>query len=297
MTLVEILIAVGIMSLGMIGIAALFHLAVRNITTAGHRTIAAAVVQNALSSMRTCSLDLSVAPDQYATITIGVGDTRDLKGQPTDSLAWILAYYHEQKAPTPGGGIGHGHYLDTFQIPRVGVVTLPPNLNGQSNKYVACPWDKDYGWTATIRPTPIDEDGDGVADEDPPDGVDNDGDWQTDEDGPNVSRQTVWQVQVAAWRLYRLTAGTGAVSATFHRDSRTVDIVGESADFWNRVKTGDFIRHRRYGVWYRIAGLNPSLDQVRLVEPFTHPFADLSGPADFASRFHLISVCDSTIGP
>jgi len=295
MTLIEILIAIGIMSLGMIGIATLFHLAVRNITTAGHRTSAAAVAQNALSSMRVYSLDLSVAPAQYAIV-----GACPLDGQSPESLAWVLVYYHETINP-----IGHGYYLDTFQIPRD--VTLPTVLDGQWNgttAYVACPWDRDYGWTAAIRPTPINDDplADDLADEDPPDGVNNDGDGQTDEDGPNVSRQTVWQVQIAAWRLYRLTEGLdgvlGPLSATFYRGSTTVDIAGESDDFWNRVKTGDFIRHRKYGVWYRIAELNESARQVVLTEPFAHPFASaLAGPADCASRFHLISVCDSTIGP
>jgi len=306
MTLVEILIAIGILALGTMGIASLFYLGVRNASVSWHRLTAAAVARNAITSLRSYSLDLSVLPGAYGGLDMN--DDSDLldaaidiplRGWAQSFLSDALAHYHLTHT-----AMGHGYYYDTFQIPRD--VLLPASLAGKwqgTTAYVSCPWDADYGWTATIWPTPIDDDADGLADEDPPgnaDGVgddNDDGDGLVDEDGPNVSGRAIFQVQVAAWRKYRLIRNVGAVSATFQPGSQTVSIAGATADFWNKVKVGDWIRHRRHGVWYRVMDLDRATDRVVLAEPFSHPFATtLTGPVDLADRFHLISVYDAAIG-
>jgi len=170
---------------------------------------------------------------------------------------------------------------------------------------VACPWDADFGWTATLWPTPLDDDGDGFADEDPAGscaGVDNDGDWQVDEDGPNVTDRTiwgvqVWGVQVAVWRKFQLIGGGGTPTGTFSRGSSIVPVAGATAEFWKRVKTGDFVRHRDYGVWCRIAEVDSANSRLILAAPFAYPVAAIGGEIEVASRFHLISTYDATIGP
>ena len=310
MTLIEILIAMGIFTIGVMGILTLFPVAIRNVSVAVNRTMGAAVAKNAIASIRLYAIDLSVAPGVYATI--GTPSFITLDGRSGVSFSHAIRDYHRHA--TKGRYLGQGVYHDSFKIP--GDVTLPASLSGGGGGYVAVPWHQDMGWTATLRPTPKDGDGDGVADEDPKgvdkfdvdhEFVDDDGDdpgdgTLTDEDEPNIDDDTVYQAQIAVWRNYALVASAG-VTADFGNDSRTVDIAhGGDTDLWNKVKPGDYIRHVGHGVWYQIAQVLPGAGladgQIVLSEKFSHPFAaPLSGPIELANRFRLVALYDTVVGP
>jgi len=324
MTLIEILMAMGIFMLGVIGILTLFPVAIRNISIAVNRTIGAAVAKNAIASMRFFAIDLSVAPDEFATITDGAPPDTELKGQPGFSFSHAVRDYH-LAAATDGRYLGHGVYnQDSFKIP--GDVNLPASLIGGGGAYVAVPWHADFGWTATLRPMPKDDDGDGLKDEEPA-GIDDDGDGSFGDDPPNIDDNTVYQAQIAVWRNYALIKSRDAMgnftTGKFHpygnlllqypkADAGKVYIKECGAgdpDLWNRVKPGDYIRHRGHGVWYQIAEVQPGTapapyqGQIILARAYSHPFAreaagaTLEGDVEFANRFRLVALYDTVIGP
>jgi hypothetical protein len=221
------------------------------------------------------------------------------------------------------------------------------DVNGDGKPdYVAVPWHPDFGWTATLRPTPKDGDGDGLADEDPAGahaGMDDDGDGRPgpvgayDEDEPNINDNTAYQAQIAVWRNYALIEDPGLkeippkpAQGKFHPlpgyrpalgyppDLARVVYITEGgltgdSDLWNRVKPGDYIRHKGHGVWYQIAEVQrgtapaPYHGQIILARAYTHPFAreplgadpgaPLEGEVQFANRFRLVALYDTVIGP
>jgi hypothetical protein len=87
---------------------------------------------------------------------------------------------------------------------------------------------------------------------------------------------------------------------------------GAGADLWNRIKPGDYIRHRRHGIWCQIAEVQPGTvvspydaktydGQITLVRAYAHPFAreaynaTLEGDVQFANRFRLVSLYDTIL--
>ena len=327
MTLIEILMAMGIFMLGVIGILTLFPVAIRNISIAVNRTIGAAVAKNAIASMRFFAIDLYWIPSGVATIN-ATSDI-ELDGRFGSSFSHAVRDYHLDaiaSGGTDGRYLGHGIYHDPFKIPED--VELPDVLKGDINgdgtpEYVAVPWHPDFGWTATLRPMPKDDNvpPNALADEAPA-GI------GAGDDPPNIDDNTAYQTQIAVWRNYALidSAGTTGISAKgkFHPYGENqyktprldtfvyITLGGAGADLWNRVKPGDYIRHKGHGVWYQIAYVQPGAvlspydgvtydGQIILARAYSHPFAreaaPLEGEVQFANRFRLVALYDTVIGP
>jgi len=313
MTLIEILMAMGIFMLGVIGILTLFPVAIRNISIAVNRTIGAAVAKNAIASMRLFAIDLYWVPSDFATIH-ATSDI-ELDGRFGSSFSHAVRDYHLDaiaSGGTDGRYLGHGIYHDPFKIPEDVELSdvLKGDINGDGTpEYVAVPWHPDFGWTATLRPMPKDDNvpPNALADEAPA-GI------GAGDDPPNIDDNTAYQTQIAVWRNYALidSAGTTGISAKgkFHpapqylvdQDRVAItDVGGAGSDLWNRVKPGDYIRHRRHGVWYQIAEVLPATGEIILTKAYAHPFAreaaPLEGEVQFANRFRLVALYDTVIGP
>lgn len=307
MTLIEILIAMGILAVGMLGILALFPLAVRSISVAVNRTLGAAAAKNMIVSLRQYSIDLSQAgAGPYGQIDMGGAGTAYLDGS-SGTLSGALAGYH---ANTP---LGHGYPVATFRIPEdlSNGAALASRFNGLA---LPVSFHEDVGVSAVFVPLPSDDDVDGYADEDPPGTTpaNFDGDGATDEDGiavgGTVTDQTLYSVQVAAWRDCKLLTdiddgSPGYVTGTFSFDNPTrVAIDDENEDFWNKVKDGDYIRHHDYGIWYQIHDVDRANSRVVLSQPFRHSVlvnaGQTLGPAqvDLASRWNLVGLYNAVVG-
>jgi len=266
MTLIEILIAAGILALGMVGILSLFLLAIHNVSTAVSRTVGASVARQAAVSLEHYSLDLA-ALDTPAVASVG---GIDLDGSGANVCGAISTV----------ANVGDGWADPCFRLPE-GCI-LPDALKGDAaGNCVKVRWNPDYGWTATFLP--IDA-GDPVV----------------------ITDRTRYCVQIAIWRHHKLFSeeviGTGPGSpptGAFTSGSPVVVIGNESPEFWTRVKPGDYIRHADVGVWYQIAELNePDPGDVTLSGNFWHPVpGPLSGAVEVASRLRLIGLYDAALRP
>ncbi len=303
MTLIEILIAMGILAIGMMGILTLFPLAIRNISIAVNRTMGAAVAKNAIASLSMYAVDLSRLDASFPPVVIGEvaadgtnnGSNVLLEGV-GGNMSWAIYAYHTDNPP----GIGHGVPRRSFQMPDdlANADAVGRDFDGKPGvDAVTVPWHTDFGWTATFLPMPVNDDpgNDDLADEDPVDGIDNDGDLSTDEDDVNITPTTIYAVQVAVWRNYRLIyPAAAAPTGTFKSGESEVSILGADAEFWTKVKPGDFIRHKDHGIWYQIAELSGG--SVFLAGEFSHPVDSISGDVEVASRFRLVAIYDSAVG-
>ncbi|MFP4028714.1 MAG: prepilin-type N-terminal cleavage/methylation domain-containing protein [Candidatus Brocadiia bacterium] len=279
-TLVEILIAIGILAVGMMGICAIFPLAIRNVTTAKNRYVADSIGRSAIVSLKQYSLHLS---DGYGRGQFSNGKTKTLGDQPWDNMCAALHDFCSTETR------GHGNMNPTFQIYPDAVHT-DSDLDGSD--YVKCPENPDYGWTATLTPVPFDDDGDGKSDENGP----APGDDPYAENG--IKQDTNWNVQVAVWRNYKIEDDSG--SATFTQDSQWVEFTTDPD--WDEIRAQDYLRSTEVGIWYRIAAIDQSNSRVRLVRAFKNPTLDDGGQltghtVEIASRHHLVALYSSTINP
>ena len=245
MTLVEILIAMGILALGFVGILTLFPLSIRNFQTATDRTTAATVVKNAIASLHRYQVGLGQddtgtpelegyfqLPLVYSAAfppSIGWHQVPDPTA-PAPTMPKVILMHH-QSSPAHMVGNGARPLLQnppregatvrrTFRIPD-DLANTPGEISDAANNVVVVPWKRQIGWTAVFLPIPEDDDGNWGADEDPlgdPDGDanhDDDNDGATDEDDC-IMQGSRYRVQIAVWRGYALIhEGTDPFTGTF----------------------------------------------------------------------------------
>ena len=262
-TLIEILIAVGVLAIGIIGILTFFPVAIRNISVAVSRTVAASVGKSVVVSLNHYAIDLSVIdPDNLAgnpagTISAGA-DTFVLDGTRDSWTDALLGF---------DGDVGNGDGTDSFKIPDG--VTLPKVLRTSAGTTVAVPGKDEYSWSATFLPIPMDA---------------------------AIDDSTIYSVQIAVWRNHELFTGLGLPTGTFENGNDEVDISGEADEFWDAAKPGNFIRHTGMGIWCQIKDRNSGADTVTLSRNFYHTSASISGSVEVASRFRLVALYDTTVG-
>jgi len=268
MTLVEILIAMGILAFGLFGILTLFPIAIRNISTATGRTSAATVAKSVMTSLQSGYLDLrshklsstdnrtEVTADPvldepsgaalYWIYTSGFGTSTDPR------FSRVIQYFAAQ-----GGTVGDGSTDSTFRIPD----NLANKTDVGDGNLVKPDWAPGYGWTATFLPLSDD-----------------------------IDEHTCYRVQIAVWREYQLK---WQGDAEFTPGDDTVQVASRTD-----AKPGDYIRLDKLGIWYRIQGVNDDNKTVELAVPFKHPSGGvLSGPASIASRFKLVGIYETVVGP
>lgn len=323
MTLIEILIAMGIMMLGMLGILTLFPIAIRSMSKAVNRTLGAAAAKNAIVSMSLYCIDLT---DTAVYADTGVYGILDVNGDGSydadddflldaDNTQWNLSQALYGFDADASHTIGHGWPDASFKLPddllNKAKVAKDFDKDGTVDA-IPVDWHTDIGWTATFVPVPVDSDIDGYGDEDPKVGVDrDDSDGLSPYDDPvNITDQTLYAVQVAVWRNYKLFESIGAnPKGTFGYQSPYVGISDVNGEFWNKVKTGDYLRYHAHGVWYQIQEVDKSNTRVKLAEDYRHAVltdlnphplgtSDTLGPVkiDVASRWRLIALHDAVVG-
>ena len=310
MTLIEILIATGILAVGLIGLLSLFLLAIRNVSTTVGRTMAASVAKQVIVSFDHDALDLGALDVPYT----GVSAVPYVSGLALDggttALCEAIHSHHVNVF-----NIGHGVPVSCFRIPECS--ELPDYLKGDPDgdgtpEYVAVRWEYDpvkkrrrrspYGWTATFMPIET-GDNDGQHDEDPDvDGSDDDGDGSDGEDPVTITDHTTYFVQVAVWRDYRLFSGLGSPTGDFTAadaapdNNRTVVIHNAADEFWDTVRPGTYIRHKGIGIWYQVSSV--SKPNVMLSGEFWHPVSGThTGEVEVASRFRLVALYDTVLRP
>jgi len=305
MTLIEILIAMGILALGMMGILTLFPLAIRSIGKAVDRTIGSAVAKNVVASLDNYAIELSDTATYQGVLDLnqdGAANPSDDAYLDGSSQLWGLSAaitaYNAGLIADGQPALGHGVPRRTFRIPEdLSGPTALYDSDGDGNPdSVPVPWHTDFRWTATFVPTPVDDDSDGYGDNDPVGG------GFGGADDVNISDQNPFTVQVAVWRNFRLTSNIGSPTGTFHYDSPYVDISGAAPAFWSRVRAGDYLRHEAHGIWYQILELDEAGGRAVLAENFTHPVLTPSytsqgpDPIELASQWRLVALHEAIVG-
>ncbi len=355
LTLTEILIATGILLVGMLGALSVFPLALRNVQTAMDRTSGAAVADNVFSALDRRQLGItapapgSALPSNPEAPKIGYMD----QPSPTaggvawdadtfDNMAEVIRSYHINTEPR---GLGlrpvhdaGGAIWRTFRVPE-------DIENGGSiagvGEAVSVPENPQLDWTAVFVPRTKNDNGVWYPGSDPygdPSGnADDDGNTVTDDD-PIISSDWTddttadvstprYRVQVAVWRNYEQPE-TLPGCATFwgydnvdnepvvdsdysadgkdaadNPDQPTDPATGVPAPVSDEARIimvdaslpsdpddraavrsamqdaggGDYVRHRAYGWWFRIASVEQTGEdtwRITLANEFTHPLMD-----------------------
>ena len=260
MTLVEILIAMGVLSVGMISICALLPLGIRNTAVATGRTVGASVAKTASVSLEGDAVDLSQLSADTAEV-LGDSGTLALDGDSGD-LQLAIKSYNDRADRTISAQRG-------FQIP--GDLENATTF-GDGNVVNYKQWDSGasqwvetaYGWSATLIPQ------------------------------GTISLQTTYTAQIAVWRNCKLI-DSAAVGANFHVDNPQVAIVTAPEAWWGAVAAGDYVREINHGVWYKIAAVSKPDGKLILATDFPH---DAVGTQlEVASRFRLLALYGSVVAP
>lgn len=274
LTLIEILIAMGILAFGLFGILTLFPIAIRNISIATGRTTAAGVAKSAITSLENGYLDIR---GHWLTSEDEVAGQDDWTVNPKLAGSPLYDIYRTKSAsafpPFPinpqfcraiqyfaasGGIVGDGstEQQRTFQLPR--------DLDDADSDIIEPTGAPGYGWTATFLPL-----------------------------SNVIDLRTRYRVQIAVWRDYglRYDGSGGNFTGTFQ--------TGDSVDlhwFAFDANPGDYIRLDRLGIWCRIEDVDDDKRGVTLTVPFKHPSGvALSGPVSIASRFNLLGLYETGI--
>lgn len=273
LTLIEILIAMGILAFGLFGILTLFPVAIRNISIATGRTTAGGVAKSAITSLQSGYLDIRghwlTSEDEVAGQDNWTVNPR-LAGAPlyaiydfymiSPQFCRAIEYF-----AASGGIVGDGSTEQerTFQLPK--------DLDDTDGDVIEPIRAPDYGWTATFLPL-----------------------------SNMIDPRTRYRVQIAVWRDYdlRYDGSGGNFTGSFQRNAGHTDDSVQLHWLALDAKPGDYIRLDRHGIWYRIESINDAHDIVKLAVPFKHPSGvSLSGPVSIASGFKLLGVYETGIGP
>lgn len=120
MTLVEILVAMGVLAVGMMGICALIPLAIRNTGVSVNKTQAASEAKSVMESLRR---------DSFSLGTTG-----------SDSKV-------RSSLPASSGNLRIPEDVKPGKLP-----ARLANPSATPARYMVCTWDKALGWTATLVP-------------------------------------------------------------------------------------------------------------------------------------------------
>ena len=198
MTLIEILIAVGILAFGMFGILTMFPVAIRNVQTNFGNTRAAGVARQVSSALQ--QGELTLQPDVWNMLTDTSNDTDvRIADVGSDSINW--ADYKSIGAlinaatdgPIASVQAGNGYQSPSFKVgalnPDAGTLTDKPWLYSTQNDNpepvmpIYRPGtgglqQTDFGWSATFLPLSM-----------------------------PLNRNTLYRAQIAVWRDYQLKYG------------------------------------------------------------------------------------------
>lgn len=312
MTLIEILIAMGILAMGLFGVLSLFPVAIRNVGMSVNRTRAVGIAEDAIYSMRNKHLDMRMLSDMVSRTGNENADTErftvatsiapqlsDLTGM--RSFPHLIQWFMAQKSQD---AVGWGCPAGTGKLPGPTFKIGDPkflfyNWNPQDDQadnagfvpvleydHLSDQWmPSQFGWTASFLPLDADFDA-----------------------------QTSYRVQVAVWRNYDLRYGSDDTNDPRYRElSEELEGDGTQPEVvLNRpvpeARPGDYFRVDMHGVWYRIESVEEDNGHgvVNLVAPFRHPagagaFDPGSAPdplsVSIASSNRLIGIYDSLLTP
>ena len=322
MTLVEILIAIGILAVGMMCICSLLPLGIRNTAVSVDRTVAASVAKTAMESMKHASFDLTAVqasnPDSCGRVANApLGLNRSL----VRAIAEYWAYGANGSAFPDGrmlGIFGTGASSPGgFMVPADVELLLQFRGGATTNpaEFVRFPDNPEYGWTATLIPTVIeDNDHDGRSGEDkwgpgtPPTRVDGDGDSNAD-DAPEFTDTTSYYAQIAIWRVTgnSLDIKVFAYSTTvkiLNSSNGVAVLAGDDGDqFLKAAKPGDYMARGFHRIWYQITNVDAENRKIGLAKKFYTPYllaneeATGAGPVLLASRYKLVAIYNTVITP
>jgi len=283
MTLIEILIAMFILAIGLMGILATLNVTVQNVKIAENQTTGPNVARQAIVSLRSGYIDLvkdvgnaiSTRPNTWnPTITTSSGDI------PLYTLAnWPNAIYEYSGTHK---GDGTDTYKQTFQLPWD---LSDPTLDGEGDgNTIPTSGVSRFSWTATFMPL-----------EEPP-----------------VNIRTSYRVQITLWRKYDLIYDhefqPAVLAFTDLPTGQTHIALGQSAagsnseeEFAANVMVGDFIRIDEVGLWYHISEIEDIADGsvgVIVKGIYTHPRRnDVHSTVSIASKSRLIGLYETVITP
>jgi Tfp pilus assembly protein PilV len=300
MTLIEVLIAIFILAIGLVGILALFPVAVDGVGTVLKRSHGADLAENASVALAMGGVKL------YAS-----GATNDWR--PVDAAGHTVKFADDTLPAAPVSGwkdwpeaiskINAAAAGDTtktyepaarryFQIPRdlvvdagdgdaarrtfldrTGDLVSPASVAGETAL------SDGYGWSATLMP--IDA---------------------------TIDASTRYRVQIAIWRRHELTyyGPTAGFNVKFAKDKNDGDdqsvatLQSVPDGFTDRVVVGDYIRRRDIGVWHKITAVLEDAGKVEIrVTPDLSPDTPTGQPKEFeiASRRWLVGLYETMIDP
>jgi len=232
LTLTEILIATGILLVGMLGALSVFPLALRNVQTALDRTSGAAAAENVLSALQRRQLGITApAPghalyDESADSTASkIGYMKEENNPEADEKDWdtydtmadVIAAYHLADTKRVGWGLrpvdgAEGTIWPTFRVPG----DIENDITGV-NDAVSVPENPQLDWTAVFVPRTKNDNNYWYPGSDPLGDADGDGDDEDDDFGPDDDpiissdpddadtpdiKTPRYRVQVAVWRNY-----------------------------------------------------------------------------------------------
>lgn len=262
-TLVEILVAMGVLAIGMIGICALLPLGIRNVTASVHRSVGASVARSAMVSMHRGSIDLSGSDGRNVRIT-----------GPYGAPLW-----EEGDA----GGLQKRITLCTKTIDRRGGFRIPEDMyeiNGDTVPYRTDGQPSGYSWSAALIPNlPTDR--------------------PVDKNDTDIS----YTGQVAVWHQYRLLDNQAGVNPEWKvKSDGTAKVTKVSQAFWDLLSPGDRVRDAVHGWWFVIDQVRPAASEIVLAGHVPQELVDShanNGPAamDAASQLRLLSLYDFALRP
>ena len=317
MTLIEILIAMGILAMGLFGVLSLFPVAIRNVGMSVNRTKAVGMATDAIYSMRQRHLNMQMvgftgvrtADTERFKVATNPNVTRlsTLTGMRSfpHLIQWFIATNGNDAvgwgAPVGSGRlsgptfkIGHRDFLFYDWNPEDDTIDNDGYVPVLEYDHLSGEWlPTQFGWTATFLP--LDDNFNAAT-------------------AQEVAK-TNYRVQVAVWRNYKLRYDGSLPQGDRRYRRLDAELNGDAAQ---RIVTlnapvpnarpGDYFRVDMHGVWYRIESI--SGNEVTLVAPFRHPAAQSVGDPVFdpgaaadpitvsiASSHRLIGIYEALITP
>jgi len=284
MTLIEILMGTFILSVGLMGVLSMFPVAIRAVEETSNQITGPGIGRDVAVGLSHGTLDIyaDLASDSDDRSGVRVPEILTDAATNTTTPLHFFSSWSEAIAYADINSKGIGTLDDpTFQLPWD--LANPEDVG--DGRVVTVPWADGYGWTATFLPdyTPVDE-------------------------------NTSYRVQIAVWRNYELIPQDEAVKGTFHgrsaRDNGVDDDEDGEIDELNEtfyvslnqavadVDVGDHVRLNDHGVWYQITGIKKNKKGLWLAGMFD-PGKDSAqtGYVSFASRFKLVGLFETTVGP
>lgn len=273
-SLIEILIAVGVLAIGMMGIASLFPLAIRNNAVAVNTTTGASVGRTATLSLSHDAVDVGLLEEPGEDDTTGIvgqvttsGVTHDLDGSPGQLHNALAGRTISKKR-----GFSLPAELDNTD--EFGTQKISGVINAIDDRvWDGSVWRKTgRSWSAVLIPQ------DSVID-----------------------LSTTYTAQVAVWKNVDILGKADADYAA----NRFGNVRPTTDRFWGEIEPGDYVCRAKgnhpVGVWHRIEEIDPANEDLHLKSSLSSEVVNLSSTTDsgeilwVASRVKLISLYDCVI--